>query len=120
MAQLPALKRGSQGDAVKGAQNGLNARSHDVVAVDGTFGDATEHAVKQFQSNAALEADGIVGPNTWRELNVHLVQRGDTFPAIAEHHLGDADRWSEIFELNRDLVRDPDEIFPGQVLALPG
>jgi nucleoid-associated protein YgaU len=119
MAELPTLKKGSKGDAVKGLQNALNARAHDSVAVDGTFGDATEHAVKQFQSNAALQADGIVGPNTWRELNVYMVQRGDTLSAIAEHQLGDADRWSEIFELNRDLIRDPDEISPDQVLALP-
>lgn len=120
MAQLPTLKTGSKGDAVRGLQNALNARSHDSVAVDGTFGAATEHAVKQFQTNAALQADGIVGPATWRELNVYMVQRGDTLSAIAEHQLGDADRWSEIFELNRDLISDPDEIFPDQVLALPG
>jgi len=28
-------------------------------------------------------------------------------------------RWSEIVDLNRALISDPDEIFPGQVLALP-
>jgi len=118
MAQLPTLSKGSTGDAVKGLQNALNARSYPV-AVDGTFGASTEGAVKQFQGNAALEADGIVGPNTWRELNVYMVQSGDTLSAIAEQQLGDAERWAEVFELNRHLISDPDRISPGQLLALP-
>lgn len=120
MAELPTLKNGSKGEAVKGLQNALNARLPDSVSVDGAFGAGTERAVKQFQSGAGLHADGIVGQNTWRQLHVHMVQRGDTLSSIAEHHLGDAARWSEIFELNRHLIKDPDEIFPDQVLALPG
>ena len=37
---------------------------------------------------------------------------------IAERKLGDAGRWRDIFTLNRDIVADPDEISPGQVLVL--
>lgn len=48
------------------------------------------------------------------------VQPGDTLSGIAEEQLGDASRWPEIFVLNRDIISDPDEIFPGQVLTLPG
>ena len=120
MAELPTLKKGSKGDAVKGLQNALNARAPDSVALDGTFGDATDHTVRQFQTNAALEADGIVGANTWRQLYAYQVQQGDTLSEIAEHQLGDTDRWSEIYELNRDLISDPDKISPDQILALPG
>ncbi len=47
------------------------------------------------------------------------VQRGDTLSEIAERELANANRWREIFELNRDVIEDPDEIFPGQVLVLP-
>ena len=36
-----------------------------------------------------------------------------------QRELGNAGRWREIFELNRDVIEDPDEIFPGQVLVLP-
>ena len=50
---------------------------------------------------------------------IYKVRRGDTLSAIARRELGDADRWREIFELNRDVIDDPDEIFPGQLLALP-
>jgi len=50
---------------------------------------------------------------------LYTVRRGDTLSAIAKRRLGDADRWREIFDLNRDVIEDPDEIFPGQVLVLP-
>ncbi|MGH2746218.1 MAG: peptidoglycan-binding protein [Gammaproteobacteria bacterium] len=120
MAQLPpTVKKGSKGEAVKGLQNALKARSYDFGAVDGVFGPATEEAVKQFQRDAGLADDGIAGPKTWEALGVYVVQQGDTLSSIAEHQLGDAELWSEIFELNKDLIADPDKIRPGQVLALP-
>ncbi len=50
---------------------------------------------------------------------LYTVRRGDTLSSIAKRELGDADRWPEIFDLNRDVIEDPDRIFPGQVLVLP-
>lgn len=120
MAHVPAtLKQGSKGDAVKGLQSALKARGYEFGAVDGVFGPATTEAVKQFQREFGLDADGIVGPNTWQGLNVYVVQSGDTLSDIAEQQLGRADSWPDIFELNRALISDPDKIFPGQILALP-
>jgi len=119
MAQPPTVKKGSEGDAVKGLQNALNGHSQDYLDVDGTFSAKTEGMVKRFQADRHLDADGIVGPKTWTALEVHMVQSGDTLSGIAEQRLGDASRWSEIVDLNRALISDPDEIFPGQVLALP-
>jgi nucleoid-associated protein YgaU len=115
----PTLRRGSRGDAVKGLQNALGERGFHVGQIDGIFGPTTEDAVRQFQGAAGLAEDGIVGPNTWQALCVHLVQRGDTLFGIAEQRLGDGSRFPEIFELNRELVDDPDRIFPNQVLTLP-
>jgi peptidoglycan hydrolase-like protein with peptidoglycan-binding domain len=121
MAQLPpTVKQGSKGEAVKGLQNALSARSsQDPGPIDGIFGPATENAVKEFQRGSGLADDGIAGPRTWEALYVYLVQRGDTLSEIAEQQLGDANRWGDIHELNKVLVSDPDEISPGQVLALP-
>jgi nucleoid-associated protein YgaU len=50
---------------------------------------------------------------------IYIVQPGDALSAIAQDELGDADRWPEIFALNRDVISNPDRIFPGQVLVLP-
>lgn len=49
----------------------------------------------------------------------YTVQKGDSLSKIAKRELGSANRWREIFELNKDAIQDPNRIFPGQVLKLP-
>jgi nucleoid-associated protein YgaU len=49
----------------------------------------------------------------------YTVQSGDSLSKIAQQQLGDANRWPEIFVLNRGLISNPDHIFAGQVLTLP-
>jgi nucleoid-associated protein YgaU len=49
----------------------------------------------------------------------YTVQAGDTLSGIAKQHLGDASKYTKIFEANRDVLSDPDKIKPGQVLKLP-
>ena len=47
------------------------------------------------------------------------VQRGDTLWGLAVQYLASGRRWQDIYALNRSTVRDPNLIFPGQVLTLP-
>ncbi len=49
----------------------------------------------------------------------YTVKRGDTLSKIAQAHYGDANQYPRIFEANRPLLRDPDEIYPGQTLRIP-
>ena len=49
----------------------------------------------------------------------YTVQKGDTLSRIAKNELGDANAWKKIFDLNSDVLKDPDKIFPDQVLKLP-
>jgi nucleoid-associated protein YgaU len=49
----------------------------------------------------------------------YTVKPGDTLSKIAKDHLGDANAYMDIFELNRDQLSDPDKIKPGQVLKIP-
>ena len=51
-------------------------------------------------------------------LRTYTVKRGHSLSKIAERELGDADRWPEIFRLNRDIISDPNRIIPGQVLVI--
>ena len=53
------------------------------------------------------------------EARFYTVKRGDTLSKIAQAHYGDATQYPRIFEANRPLLRDPDEIYPGQTLRIP-
>jgi nucleoid-associated protein YgaU len=47
------------------------------------------------------------------------VKSGDTLSKIAKQFYGDANRYSAIFEANKPMLKDPDEIYPGQMLRIP-
>lgn len=49
----------------------------------------------------------------------HTVVRGDTLFFIAKKYLGNGNRWREIYNLNRDVIKVPEKIYPGQVFKLP-
>ena len=53
------------------------------------------------------------------QLQTYEVQSGDTLSAIAKQQYGDAGAYNRIFEANRPMLKDPDEIYPGQVLIIP-
>ncbi len=66
----PVLKKGSKGEYVKLLQSNLIKLRYDLGkwGVDGSFGAATEKAVKEFQKQNGLVVDGIVGEKTWGSL----------------------------------------------------
>jgi len=47
------------------------------------------------------------------------VKKGDSLSKIAKRTYGNASSWKKIFEANKDVIKDPDKIFPGQKLKLP-
>jgi nucleoid-associated protein YgaU len=49
----------------------------------------------------------------------YVVQSGDTLSKIAQKYYGDAALYTKIFEANRDLLKDPNKISPGQKLRIP-
>ncbi len=49
----------------------------------------------------------------------HTVKAGETLSRIAKEELGNAGAYMKIFEANRDLLKDPNVITPGQVLRIP-
>lgn len=71
------------------------------------------------------DAQGLAGfePSTRRlptvSASTHVIRDGDTLQDIARRHLGDAERWQEIYELNRQLLPDPDILPIGLELRLP-
>ena len=71
-ALIVTVRRGSQGEAVKGVQEEAAFRNLSgnppSLAIDGIFGPKTEAWVRGFQEGVGITVDGIVGPVTWQAL----------------------------------------------------
>ena len=67
---LPTVRRGDKGNAVRSMQTLLLERGYDLGkwGADGDFGAQTEKAVKQFQRDWGLKVDGVCGEQTWKML----------------------------------------------------
>ena len=49
---------------------------------------------------------------------VYEVVAGDSLSKIAKREYGNAGEWKRIYEANRDTLKDPDKIYPGQKLNI--
>jgi len=56
---------------------------------------------------------------SWDATQWHVVEAGDTLSKIAQRYYGDASLYRQIFEANRDQLKDPDLIKVGQKLRIP-
>jgi LysM domain-containing protein len=66
------------------------------------------------RTQAQPQPAAATGGERWYE-----VVRGDSLSKIAAKHYGDGNAWRKIFEANRDVIKDPDMIRPGQRLRIP-
>lgn len=66
-------------------------------------------------SSVASTAPGVNPPAA----KTYTVVSGDSLSRSAKHVYGDANRWHDIFNANRDLLDNPDKIQLGQVPKLP-
>jgi peptidoglycan hydrolase-like protein with peptidoglycan-binding domain len=79
---MAILKKGLAGEPVRRLQAKLG------VPVDGEFGPNTEAALKKWQTDKGLSADGIAGPDTFKSLGLYELillkqgTRGDTVKAL--------------------------------------
>lgn len=65
-------------------------------------------------STADTQTDGQTQP-----IRQVTVQRGDTLWAISRDRYGDGFLYVRVFEANRNTIRDPDLIYPGQIFTIP-
>ena len=49
----------------------------------------------------------------------HTVEKGDTLSKIAKQYYGEAGKYMQIFEANKNILSDPDKIQVGQTLVIP-
>lgn len=68
--------------------------------------------------SATPGAAGAASPVADRE-RTYTVVSGDTLSKIAQREYGDASKWRRIYEANKDAIKNPDLIYPGQTFRIP-
>ena len=73
-------------------------------------------------SSTAPRADAPAAasaPNVADRQKTYTVVAGDTLSKIAKREYGDASKWHAIYEANKDTIKNPDLIYPGQTFKIP-
>jgi nucleoid-associated protein YgaU len=71
------------------------------------------------QGVSEVAADAVAAPQQQAKVEYYTIERGDTLSAIAQRFLGKASDYPKIFEANREVIKDPDLIYPGQKIRIP-
>ena len=53
------------------------------------------------------------------KVDFYEIKSGDTLSGIAKEFYGDYKQYTRIFEANKDVIEDPDKIYPGQKIRIP-
>ncbi len=91
-------------------------------------GEARDYAAKQ---KATLVAGNIAGvdqvddnltvaskePET--KATFYTIEKGDSLSKIAKAHYGDANKWRDLLDANKEVIEDADKIYPGQQIRIP-
>ena len=80
--------------------------------------------VQSGSSTTADEPAAVPPPDfgpvtTGNTTDTYVVVSGDSLSKIAKRQYGDMNQWRRIYDANRDQIKDPDLIYPGQKLKLP-
>lgn len=70
--------------------------------------------VVEVDNHMTIGGDAQVGDS-----QLHTVEKGDTLWAISEKFYGNGSKYPTIVEANQPMIKDADEIYPGQVLRIP-
>ena len=102
--------------------NDLRLELCEQVIVEGAT-DTTENAEKVVLALGNVEGVGSVDnqlyvANPTPEAVFYTVQSGDSLSKISKSQYGDPMKYQQIFEANKPMLKDPDEIYPGQVLRI--
>ena len=83
------------------------------------FSDVRSNAPKSGANFDDVRGSVSSSPASGTASRTYTVVAGDSLSKIAKRELGDANKWKAIYEANRDSIKNPDLIHPGQVLHLP-
>jgi nucleoid-associated protein YgaU len=63
--------------------------------------------------------DKLTSPPKEEPTVFYTVKSGDSLSKIAKALMGDGNKWPKIFEANKEVIKNPDLIYPGQQLRIP-
>ncbi|WP_170399961.1 LysM peptidoglycan-binding domain-containing protein [Ruegeria arenilitoris] len=119
---LTPAEDGKWRSELDGIEPGVYTLRVDEVGADGTVVSRLETPFKREPQEVLRAAEATdepeLDPDTPPIRSV-TVQEGDTLWAISRERFGDGVLYVRLFEANRDSIRDPDLIYPGQIFTIP-
>ncbi len=91
----------------------------DEVNAEGVVVSRVETPFKREEPTALAALNSGSAPTSGINLSLVTVQPGNTLWGIASRNYGEGILYVRVFEANRDRIRDPDLIYPGQVFEVP-
>lgn len=58
-------------------------------------------------------------PDAGSKSRTYTIKSGDSLSKIAKQYYGDAGDWQKIYQANKETIKNPDMIFPGQKIIIP-
>ncbi|OON86676.1 hypothetical protein BXO88_06700 [Oribacterium sp. C9] len=87
-------------------------------AVAQAAANASKTAAAPDTSETALEQDIASEKSEAEEARIYVVKSGDTLQRIAKREYGDSKKWKDIYELNKDTIKNPNRIDIGQKIKI--
>jgi len=66
-----------------------------------------------------VKIDNMDAPAPAPEVNYYTIVSGDSLSKIAKQFYGNAMDYPKLFDANREVIKDPDLIYPGQKIRIP-
>ena len=70
-------------------------------------------------SNDMPDFSNVKSGSSSTATTTYVIKAGDSLSKIAKREYGNATDWKRIFEANKDIIKDPDKIYPGQTIKIP-
>jgi nucleoid-associated protein YgaU len=119
IASVPVSPSGDWQTTLPEVDTGVYTLRVDEIGQDGAVVSRIETPFKREEAEKVAEVMQEETANPEFQVAMRTVQPGNTLWAIARERYGEGIMYVMVFEANRDRIRNPDLIYPGQVFVLP-
>ena len=81
--------------------------------------DHASNTKEKLMTEEMPDFSNVQGGSSSTATKIYEVVSGDSLSKIAKREYGNANEWKRIYEANRDILNDPNKIYPGQKLKIP-